>query len=244
MIRAVTVDWWHTLAEPHGGDWEAYAKRMRIEGVRDVLAARGISCTLERLDLAYDLWTDHLIREWRRNVDWSGDQQLLDLLHSAGFDGLADRSLVADLREPIGSPLLARVPAIHEGAADALRSLRARGLKIALISNTGRTWGHFLRLVQDRVGLSGLFDERTFSDEARVRKPARPIFERTLAALRVRPEEAVHVGDDVDADVGGAKAVGMRAVWYDTGKWKDADGSRADAVIHAWRELPDRIAGW
>jgi putative hydrolase of the HAD superfamily len=77
-----------------------------------------------------------------------------------------------------------------------------------------------------------------------VRKPATAIFERTLAALRVRAEEVVHVGDDVDADVTGAKAAAMHAVWYDTGKWTGASGNRADAVIHAWRELPDVIRRW
>lgn len=244
MIRAVTVDWWHTLAEPHGGDWEAFAKRMRIEGVQRVLAVHGISCTLDRLDLAYDLWSDHLARAWKRNEDWSGEHQILDLLDSAGFDGASDRGLVADLREPIGAPLVHRVPEIHEGAVDTLRALKERGLKLAIISNTGRTWGQFLRIVQDQVGISDLFDHRTFSDEARVRKPDPRIFERTLSALHVRPAEVVHVGDDVDADVAGAKGLGMRAVWYDTGKWNGADGTHADAVIHAWRDLPDVLRGW
>jgi len=244
MIRAVTVDWWHTLAEPHGGDWEAFAKTMRIEGIQRVLAAHGIVCTLARLDLAYDLWTDHLARAWRRNVDWSAEQQVLDLLQTAGYDGVADRSLVADVREPIGAPLLHRVPEIHEGAVEALRALKARGVRLGIISNTGRTWGQFLRIVQDRVALGDLFDRRTFSDEERVRKPAPEIFERTLAAMDVEPEEAVHVGDDVDADVGGAKSFGMRTVWYDTGRWKEADGSRADAVVHVWRDVPDVVARW
>jgi putative hydrolase of the HAD superfamily len=77
-----------------------------------------------------------------------------------------------------------------------------------------------------------------------VRKPSGLIFERTLAALKLPPEEVVHVGDDVDADVAGARLAGMRSVWYDTGSWKGAATKDADAVIHAWRELPDAIRGW
>jgi len=60
----------------------------------------------------------------------------------------------------------------------------------------------------------------------------------------VKAEEAVHVGDDVDADVAGAKGAGLRAVWYDTGKWTGADGSRADAVVHSWREVPAALEAW
>lgn len=244
MIRAVTVDWWHTLAEPHGGDWEEFAKKVRIEGLQRVLRAHGIECTLARLDIAYDLWTDHLKRYWRMHLDLSADQQVFDLLASAGFDGTADASLLARLRDPIGVPLVERVPEIHDGARDALRLLRQRGLRVALISNTGRTWGQFLRIVQDKVGLSDVFDHRTFSDEERIRKPAPEIFERTLEVLHVEPEEAVHIGDDVDADVAGAKDAGMRAIWYDTGKWPGANGARADAIVHAWRDVPDLLQGW
>jgi len=244
MIRAVTVDWWHTLAEPHGGDWEEFAKRVRIEGVQRVLRAHGIECTLARLDIAYDLWSDHLRRLWRQDLDLSADQQVFDLLASAGFDGVADRQMLVDLRDPLGSPLVERIPEIHPGAAETLRALKAQGLRTAIISNTGRTWGQFLRVVQEKVGLADLFDRRTFSDEERVRKPAGAIFERTLEALGVEPEEAVHVGDDVDADVAGAKDVGMRAVWYDTGKWPGANGSRADAIVHSWRELPALLGKW
>ena len=244
MIRAVTVDWWHTLAEPHGGDWEAFAKRTRMEGVQRVLREHGIEATYARFDLAYDLWTEHMARAWRKNVDWPAEEQVLDLLVSAGYDGVANRSLIEDLREPIGAPLVARPPEIHADAIETLNALKADGLKLAVISNTGRTWGRFLRQVQDGLRMTPLFDHRTFSDEARVRKPAAAIFASTLKALGVEPSEAVHVGDDVDADVGGAKGAGMTAVWYDTGKWPDADGSAADAVVHSWRELPEALRRW
>ncbi len=242
MIRAVTVDWWNTLAAP-AGDWESFSKRMRIEGIQRILQANGVTCTLARLDVAYDLWTDHLARRWRQNFDLSGDQQVHDLLESAGYDRIA-RQAIAEIVEVIGSPLVARPPPIQEGAVETLRSLKSQGVKLAIISNTGRTLGKFLRQVQAKVGMDGLFDHRTFSDEVRIRKPTPAIFDQTLAALDVEPDEAAHIGDDVEADVGGAKDTGMRAVWYDTGMWRGADGSRADAIVHAWRELPEVLAKW
>lgn len=243
MIRGVTVDWWHTLAEPHEG-WEPFAKRVRIEGVQDVLRRHGIECTLARLDIAYDLWTEHLERAWRRAEDWSGERQIADLLASAGYDGSASPDLLAELREPIGRPLVEHPPRIHQGAVETLRTLRESGHKLAIISNTGRTWGTFLRQVQEKVGLGDLFDHRTFSDEERVRKPASAIFERTLSALGLRPHEVAHVGDDVSADVAGAKSVGMRAVLYAPEPKTTPVEVQADAIIRAWRELPDILRRW
>ena len=243
MIRAVTVDWWHTLAGPPK-DWEPFAKQTRIEGIQRVLKTHGVECTLARLDIAYDLWTEHLARRWKQNMDLSRELQVADLLASAGYDRVVDGGTVEDIGAVIGRPLVDRPPPIYEGAIDALRSLKARGVRLAIISNTGRTWGQFLRQVQEKVGMGGLFDHRSFSDEAQVRKPAAAIFDQTLAALGVEPEKAVHVGDDVAADVAGAKDVGMRAVWFDSGTWPGVDGSRADAVIHSWRELTEVLARW
>ena len=48
---------------------------------------------------------------------------------------------------------------------------------------------------------------------AEVLAPRPEIFESLLAMLGVAPAEAVHVGDNLDADVAGATAVGMRTVW-------------------------------
>ena len=242
-MRAVTVDWWGTLVVVPAGEWENVSKRIRLEGIQRILKAHGVECTYARLDIAYDLWTDHLRRAWRRNLDLSPNQQILDLLASAGYDGVANRRLIADLHEPIGAPLLVHPPNVQDGALETLQDLKAQGLKLAIISNTGRTWGRFLRQIQDRIGLADLFDHRTFSDEERVRKPAAAIFERTAAALKVRPEEVAHVGDDRDADVRGAHAAGVKAIWYDTGRSPVAP-PEADGIIHAWRELPEALGRW
>src|SRR3989304_6215845 len=87
MIRGVTVDWWHSIVEPHGDDWEQVAKRTRGEAIQRVLKDHGVLCTYERIDLAYDLWTDHLKRAWKKNVDWPADRQVADLLAPAGGGG-------------------------------------------------------------------------------------------------------------------------------------------------------------
>jgi FMN phosphatase YigB (HAD superfamily) len=66
--------------------------------------------------------------------------------------------------------------------------------------------------------------------------------ETALDALGARPEEAVMVGDDVETDVGGAKALGMRGVLVRTGKFEEktlaAADPQPDAVIDSIADLP------
>jgi HAD superfamily hydrolase (TIGR01458 family) len=79
-----------------------------------------------------------------------------------------------------------------------------------------------------------------------VGKPSRAYFESALAELGAQPEETVMVGDDVESDVGGAKAIGMRGVLVRTGKFTEEGLDRADrkpdAVLDSVRDLPEWLA--
>jgi HAD superfamily hydrolase (TIGR01458 family) len=75
-----------------------------------------------------------------------------------------------------------------------------------------------------------------------VGKPTAAYFESALAELEAPASDAIMVGDDVEADIGGAKAVGMRAVLVRTGKFRSASLEEADpqpdAVIDSIADLP------
>ena len=75
-----------------------------------------------------------------------------------------------------------------------------------------------------------------------VGKPTAAYFESALAELEAAPEDAIMVGDDVEADIGGAKAIGMRGVLVRTGKFEESTLAAADpqpdAVIDSIARLP------
>jgi HAD superfamily hydrolase (TIGR01458 family) len=79
-----------------------------------------------------------------------------------------------------------------------------------------------------------------------VGKPTRAYFEAALGELGARPEDAVMVGDDVEADIGGAKALAMRAVLVRTGKFREdslaASEHKPDAVLDSIADLPAWLA--
>jgi HAD superfamily hydrolase (TIGR01458 family) len=80
-----------------------------------------------------------------------------------------------------------------------------------------------------------------------VGKPTAAYFEAALAELGARAEDAVMVGDDIEADIGAAKRLGMRGVLVRTGKFRRdtlaAADSAPDAVIDSIADLPGYLAG-
>jgi HAD superfamily hydrolase (TIGR01458 family) len=74
-------------------------------------------------------------------------------------------------------------------------------------------------------------------------KPSAAYFAAALDALEYEPENTWMVGDDVDADVGGASAFGLRSVLVRTGKFREEALEEAtvkpDGVIDSIAALPD-----
>jgi len=251
MIRGVTFDWWHTIAETPRPDYDARMRTARGEQIASALSAHRPRIEAEVLYRSYDRHTRLLEDHWHRNRDLPPDEQIDAFLEFAGLDRSDAR-----LREPIakafGEAIRAEPPVLDPHIRETLEKLRAGGHRIGLVSNTGRTWGRFLRPIQDEMGIGRLFDARVLSDEVGVRKPEPRIFDVALAAMGLRAEEAVHVGDDVVADVAGSKRVGMRAVWFNNGvpaehavhAWPPSIDARPDAEIRDCRDLPPILEAW
>jgi putative hydrolase of the HAD superfamily len=96
-----------------------------------------------------------------------------------------------------------------------------------------------LRRVLERYGLLGYFGAISYSDEVGFRKPEPEIFRVTLARSGVAPEEAVHIGDNPDADVVGAQGAGMRAAHYTAGFRRPS--AQADLLIPDLGMLADEV---
>ena len=65
----------------------------------------------------------------------------------------------------------------------------------------------------DDCGFRTHLDALAISDAIGFRKPRAEIFEAVLAELSVAPEETLHVGDSLSADIGGAAPLGIRTAW-------------------------------
>ena len=140
--------------------------------------------------------------------------------------GLAEE-LLNDYRD--GFP---RACLLFPDAAQTLSSLRASHIKLGLITN-GSVRMQSRKL--ECLALSRMLDTVLISDAEGISKPDRQIFHRALKRLGVDPRQAVFVGDHPEADIAGARAAGMRAVWR-----RDSRVSQiveADAVIEELGDL-------
>jgi putative hydrolase of the HAD superfamily len=115
-----------------------------------------------------------------------------------------------------------------------LGALRERGVARVVVSN----WDVSLHDVLARTELRPLVDAVVTSAEFGAAKPDPAIFARALElAGGVAPADAVHAGDDVDADVGGARAAGIAPVLV------ARDGEAAPAGVRAIPTLEGLLAG-
>ena len=121
---------------------------------------------------------------------------------------------------------------LYDDALPALGSLRASGLKLGLLSNTARDLDEFV--VHHGLTVDALLTSRAHGKT----KPHETIFRRMLELLGVEAGEAVMVGDTLEDDIEGARAVGMRAILVDReGRYTD-DPERLEDL----RSLPAAIA--
>ena len=76
-------------------------------------------------------------------------------------------------------------------------------------------------------------------------KPAADFFAMALSDMGLQPGKAVMIGDDIDADVGGAQQAGLRGILVKTGKYRqayaDASPIRPDMVIDSVADLPNAL---
>jgi putative hydrolase of the HAD superfamily len=125
---------------------------------------------------------------------------------------------------------------LYEDTLPALAELRAHGLRLGLVSNTGRDLDEFVR--HHRLDVDVAIGSRAHGKT----KPHETIFRAALERLAVQPAEAAMVGDSPHDDVEGAQALGMRAFLIDReGRFPDEDGRLTDLrALPAALGLPAR----
>jgi len=243
MLKAVLFDLGGTLIhyEGPGVDFAALGQ----EGLR------GFYTTLQRFGLApaaeafTAVYRERFARAYRTIQETlrgdSTDRVLQEGLASLGLS-LPD-GIWAACRAAYYAPIRAVLRPV-EGAAETLRVLQARGLRLGLVSNT--FWpGDVHDADMAAFGLLDLVPKRVYSSAVGYIKPHPEIYRRALAEVGVQPEEAVFVGDRLKEDVAGPQALGLRAVLVEVPFREERDDTIVpDARITSLRELPGVLAAW
>jgi FMN phosphatase YigB (HAD superfamily) len=201
-ITGVIFDFHGTLVDEHEpADWVGAAHRL--------LAERG-NRARHRDPAQVELLAQHLHEIWH---------------HAASFDPMSTRDLSPERHREVFAQAVGLHPDVDPDLVDALyavmpeqwlpfddavpvlRALKARGLRVVLLSNIGMDVRDHLRA----TGLADVLDDVVLSYEVGLVKPDPGIFVRALERLARPAEQALMVGDSAFADVGGT-AIGIRTL--------------------------------
>jgi len=207
-FRAVSFDAGETLVRPYPSFGAAFRRLCRHGGLRltPAQAARIEETAAERL-LEYQ----------RRGLRFSASTEssrefwvglYREFLESLGADAASLDRLSEHLYEGFTRAESYR---LFADARPALRAARRRGLRVGVVSN----WESWLgRLLAD-LKIDHLLDFVVVSGVCGYEKPDPRIYRCALEAAGVPPDEMLHIGDSVHADVVGARAVGITPVLVD-----------------------------
>lgn len=230
-VRAITFDFWCTLFR----DAEKEARQqVRIKALhqRTGVAAEVIE---EVLRIVWQEFSRHHIEEQRTLLPEDAVRLAVEELGIMLDD--KDRHELANI---FGTAIVHHSPVPIDGALEAVKRA-ANEAPIGLISDTGVSPGRSLKVLLDRHGFSPYFAALIFSDEIGVSKPRPRMFEEAAHALRVQPQELLHIGDLEPTDIAGAHAVGAKAALFSGDNGKYVETTMADYVFAQWDDFIQRL---
>jgi len=123
---------------------------------------------------------------------------------------------------------------------EAFRLLMDGAELVALQHN--RYWRRADGLVLDVGAYSAALEYASGSEAVVVGKPAPAFFAAALGDLHAQPSDAVMIGDDIEADVGGAIDAGLRGILVRTGKYRrdalESSGVTPTAIADSIADVP------
>ena len=222
MIKAVLLDLFGTIVAY--GDTAA-GTREAWEGIRSALRSLGADPPYDAFALD---WQAQFITPLQPDEDTEETPFLSKVLRLFRRYGLPeDRAAalrgVTDCIDAWNRHLY-----LPEDAVPTLRALRARAA-VVLVTNFDHP--PYVHRLLDRLDLARYLDAVLISGELRIDKPDPRIFERALTSAGCAADQALFVGDSLDADIAGARGVGCRAVLIDRqGRHPDYQGERIAAL--------------
>ena len=203
-IKAVFFDLYNTLAR-----FDPPREEQQVRACRDL----GLALRPEFLPRAYHQADDFMARENACSPISTRSEEDRRRFFT-DYEGIILRGCGLAVSDDLAYQVFARVRqnptrlALFDDALPTLSALKRRGFVLGLLSNIHRD----LKRITDDLGLASYLDFALSSQEAGAEKPYPPLFLAALARAGVKPQEALHVGDQYRNDVVGALGGGNPAV--------------------------------
>lgn len=205
MIRAIFFDAGNTLLTPYPDEGTTVAR---------VTDRHGYRITPAQFNAHLPAFAEHYAKAYAHDDSfWSAPKRQM-MMWMEGYRLLLDRvgitqnqdALIREIYYAFDDP---QAWTLFEGTQKTLATLKERGYKLGVISN----WGPGLDTLLAGLGLGpDIFDTVVMSAAVGLYKPQPEIFLEACKRLGVEPQESMHVGDHIGADVEGSRAVGIHPV--------------------------------
>lgn len=221
MIKAVVFDFDNTLMD------FMRMKKAAVESAVDAMIDAGLSYKKETMiEKIYKVYTAEGIE----------DQQIFDKVLLKEFGKIDYKILAAGIigyrRAKEGT--LALYPHVQL----TLTALARMGIRMAVVSDAPRlpVW---LRICG--LGLQHYFDVVVAFDDTGVKKPDPRPFLKALEHLKIKPEEAIMIGDWAERDMVGANKVGLTTVFARYGDTSNTQNVESDFQVDGIHDLLEII---
>ena len=190
---------------------------------------------LTRVRYAFEPWfasSEHLdaaVHDQLETSDWEGGEHFRAVLARHGLD---DDETIEQARARFIEDRY-RGLCLFDETLDVLAAI-SQVLPVGMITNgpSDIQWPK-IRLLE----IEEHFPVIVVSGDVGVWKPDPRIFEIALERSGFAAEDAIYVGDSIEADMPGARAAGIRSVWMNRARRPWHDDQPPDAVIHSLHDL-------
>lgn len=238
----VSIDFWDTLVDGSvGGDQR---REVRHKAIHKISRDYGKTITPEQIDAASREASEAFTHIWFNQQRTPKTAELVSkMLNNLAIP--AGKMEYEYLVQQFEDSLMAGPPALLEGADAAIKSLYEK-YELTIISDTMYSPGRVLRNYLQELGLLKYFSGFLFSDEAGFSKPNPKAFQKMLLETESSAGSSYHVGDRLNTDIAGAKAVGMNAILFTGVSMKDAGSddtpsSTPDHRCQSWQEVQELL---
>ena len=238
MIKALFLDMDETLCDTHGADETA---KQRLASDLTALIGKHFdssSFANEYVQGIYRQWSEKQRLRYLPVAEQESEgafRRLLvhDLLAKQGQIGHGD-SFAQNILDKFDQHRMDAFD-FYPGITDFLLNAR-KVFKLVVITNGPE---HSQIPKTEKIKLADYVDHIIIGGQEPEQKPAVSIFEKALALVDCQPHEAIHVGDNLAADIAGANDSGITSVWIQHQQALDAElGINPDHTIIRPDEIP------
>jgi HAD superfamily hydrolase (TIGR01662 family) len=236
FLRAVIFDFGGTLMYGRNA-WEPFIAQAD-DALTTYLISQGMELNLNTFPTQFRKRLDEYFKRREQDLlETTYSFVLRELLKEKGYDDVGGGTL----RHALDTLFTVTQTnwELEEDTIPTLKKLVENGYRLGIISNAGDDTD--VQQLARKFGITQFFDFILTSAACSYRKPHERIFELALANWYCPPNEAVMVGDNLDADVRGAQHAGIYGIWLNRRadpKTEDRKRIQPDASLSLLSELP------